>query len=125
MYVSKIESVCERARRGFFRAQNSDPVFFQHRKYKFLYLQDRVLRLLVFGSIWKVLAVESGVTLERNPKVPFKCQFYDVFLRVGVTKYCKLQYKLLPGSATAASHPALAPYQHRENTKCKHCLGKY
>ena len=30
-YVSKIENVCGRSRRGFFRAQNSDPVFFRHR----------------------------------------------------------------------------------------------
>ena len=29
--------------------------------------------------------------LEPNAKVPLKCQFYEVFLRVGITKYCKLR----------------------------------
>ena len=36
-------------------------------------------------------AHKSGATLEQNAKVPLTCQFYDVFLRVGITKYCKLQ----------------------------------
>ena len=40
MYVSKIESVCERARRGFFRAQNSDPMFIRHRNHVFVYFNS-------------------------------------------------------------------------------------
>ena len=38
-------------------------------------------------------------------KFPFSFQCHDVFLRVGFTKYCKLQCKMLPGStAGAANH---------------------
>ena len=40
---------------------------------------------------------------QQNAKVPLKCQFYDAFLRVGVTKYCKLQYKMLAGSSAGAT----------------------
>ena len=36
-------------------------------------------------------------------------------MRVGVTKYCKLQYKMLPGSADGLANLARALYQHREN----------
>ena len=44
-------------------------------------------------------AHKSGATLERNAKVPLKCQFYDVFLRVGVTEYRNLQCSSTPGRA--------------------------
>ena len=30
---------------------------------------------------------------------------------------------MLPGSATGSRHLSRALYQHRENPKCKHCLG--
>ena len=67
---------------------------------------------------------KSWTPLTPNAKVPLICQFYCVFLRVGVTKYCKLQGKMLTGSATGSSYLSRALYQHRENPKCKHCLGK-
>ena len=38
-----------------------------------------------------VLEAKSSTTLEQNPKVPLKYEFHEVFLRVGITKYCKLQ----------------------------------
>ena len=38
-----------------------------------------------------VLEVKSSTTLEQNAKVALKFQFHEVFLRVGITKYCKLQ----------------------------------
>ena len=57
-------------------------------------------------------------------KVPLICEFYSVFLRVGVTKYCKLQGKKLTSNATGSSYLSTALHQHRENPKCKHCLGK-
>ena len=34
----------------------------------------------------EVQAQESGATPTPNAKVPLTCQFYDVFLKVGVTK---------------------------------------
>ena len=52
----------------------------------------------------EVSDTESDTRLSENAKVHLKCRFYDVFLRVGVTKYCKLQYKMLPGSATGMGH---------------------
>ena len=42
-----------------------------------------------------IIAIPPG----KNATVPFKCEFHGMFLRVGVTKYCKLQYKMLPGRA--------------------------
>ena len=40
-------------------------------------------------------------------------QFYCVFLRVGVTKYCILQGNLLTGSVTVLVQAARPLYQHR------------
>ena len=34
---------------------------------------------------------EVHARLQQNAKVPYKCQFHQGFLTVGVTKYCKLQ----------------------------------
>ena len=42
---------------------------------------------------WGMSAHRSGATLERNAKVPLKFQFDGVYLRVGITKYGKLQVK--------------------------------
>ena len=41
-YVSKIENVCGRARRGFFRAQNSDFVFFNTENCAFLIINTEM-----------------------------------------------------------------------------------
>ena len=41
--------------------------------------------------------------LQQNAKVILKCKLHYVFLRVGVTKYCKLQGTVLPGSFNGAS----------------------
>ncbi len=43
--------------------------------------------------------IKNDTPLSKNTKVPLTYKLYYVFLRVGVTKYCKLQYKMLPGSA--------------------------
>ena len=45
---------------------------------------------------------ESWTPLTPNAKVPLFLQFYCVFLRVGVTKYCILQGKMLAGSVAAS-----------------------
>ena len=37
--------------------------------------------------------------LQPNAKVPFIFQFYDAFLRVGITNYQFLQRIIMPGSA--------------------------
>ena len=50
--------------------------------------------------------------LQRNAKVPFIFQFHEVFLRVGVTKYCKLQGNLLTGSVAVSKKKSRALYQH-------------
>ena len=44
---------------------------------------------------------------------------------IDVTKHFKAQGKILPGRATASPSASRAPYQHRENPKCKHSLGNY
>ena len=41
-------------------------------------------------------------TSQLKCKSSFFSSFYDVFLKVRVTKYCKIQGELLPGSATAS-----------------------
>ena len=45
----------------------------------------------------------------KNAKVPLKCQFYDVFLRVGVTKHRKLHSKMLRGSRRRIQPGSKAP----------------
>ena len=47
-------------------------------------------------------AHRSGATLEQNAKVPLKCKFYYVFLRVTFTVDRYLQQLMLPGSATGS-----------------------
>ena len=46
--------------------------------------------------------------LQRNAKVPFIFQFHDGFLRVGVNKYRKLQYKMVRGSSAGAREESWA-----------------
>ena len=41
-------------------------------------------------------------------KVPLKCQFYYVFLRVGVRILEKTEVKMLPGSVTGSRQPSRA-----------------
>ena len=36
-------------------------------------------------------------------------------MRVGITKYCKLQGKMLAGSMTGSRHTSRALYQHRQD----------
>ena len=55
------------------------------------------------------------LTLEQNAKVPFKFQFYEVFLRVPSIMAAYLQLDLLAGSATDPAHLARPLYQDREN----------
>ena len=48
------------------------------------------------GSLWlegsrRVLEAKSNTPLSLNATSSRTCQFYDVFLRVGITKYRKLQ----------------------------------
>ncbi len=45
-------------------------------------------------------------------------------MRVGVTKYCKLQYKMLPGSADGLANLARALYQHRKNPYMQSLFGE-
>ena len=61
-------------------------------------------------------AHKSGVTLERNAKVPLKCQFYDVFLRVGVTEYRNLQCSSTPGSWGHPAEPLTGPLEKPPGT---------
>ena len=56
-------------------------------------------------------------------QVPLKCQFYYVFLRVGVRILEKTEVKMLPGSVTASRYRSRALYQHRKNPYSWHCLG--
>ena len=53
--------------------------------------------------------------LRKNTKVPLNYKFYDVLLRVGITKYCKLQGKMLAGSADGLGNTSRAFYLHRKN----------
>ena len=55
------------------------------------------------------------LTLEQNAKVPFKCQFYEVFLRVPSIMAAYLQLDLLTGSAADPGYSSRALYQDREN----------
>jgi len=71
---------------------------------------------------------KSCTFLSKNTKVALKYKFHEMFLRVGITKYCKLQCKMLPGSATGKANTAeAAATQPLENPpeplQCKHCLG--
>ena len=66
-------------------------------------------KYLVPGTWYQVPAHKSGATLERNAKVPLKCQFYDVFLRVGITKYCKLQGIFPPRQRERVVEPFKGP----------------
>ena len=52
----------------------------------------------------------------------FKKQFYDVFLRVRVTKYCKLQLYLHGEAHTEARSASTVPYRFwpLEPLQCKH-----
>ena len=40
---------------------------------------------------------------QRNAKNAFIFKFHEGFLRVGVTKYCKLQYKMVRGKSAGAT----------------------
>ena len=46
--------------------------------------------------------------LQPNAKVPFIFQFYEAFLRVGITNYQFLQRIIMPGSVNASRHLARA-----------------
>ena len=48
-------------------------------------------------------------------KVPLKCKFYGVFLRVGVRILEKTEVKMLAGSVTAPPEDSRALQQHRKN----------
>ena len=70
------------------------------------------------GAIWGLEAEEaSGRHLDsilatppqRNAKVPFNLQLYEGFLRVGVPKYCNLQYIMVGGSRRRIRALAKAP----------------
>ena len=79
------------------------------------------------GSIWRHLGgwrlkrhLEARshimfLTLEQNAKVPFKLQFYDVFLRVPSIMAAYLLQDLLPGSVTDPADLARPLYQDRKN----------
>ena len=54
-------------------------------------------------------AHKSGATLERNAKVPLKCKFYDVFLKVGVTVISVLSVNLLRGKRGRIRERTIAP----------------
>ena len=56
-------------------------------------------------------------------KVALTCQFYDVFLRVGVRILEKTEVKMLAGSAAVSGETSRALYQHRKNPYSWHCLG--
>ena len=62
------------------------------------------------GASWRHQNEKVDRRLQPNAKVLLKCQFHEVFLRVGVTKYCKLQGKMLRGSRHRSDTPAKAPY---------------
>ena len=47
-----------------------------------------------------------------------------MFLRVGVTKYCKLQGKMLGGSVTVSAEASRPLYQHRENPSVQALFGE-
>ena len=47
-----------------------------------------------------------------------------MFLRVGVTKYCKLQGNLLAGSVTASGKDSRPLYQHRGNPSVQALFGE-
>ena len=66
-------------------------------------------------GIWKHLEQFVGRRLQPTAKSSRKCQFHEVFLRVGVTKHCKLQGKMLAGSANGFRQTSRALYQHRKN----------
>ena len=46
----------------------------------------------------------------------FFCSFYDVFLRVGVTKYCKIHGKVLADSVAALWYHPWAPLSNTVRT---------
>ena len=46
--------------------------------------------------------------LQPNAKVPFIFQFYDAFLRVGITNYQFLQRIMMAGSANASAQESWA-----------------
>ena len=84
-----------------------------------------------FGALWEPFGRHLGgrrvkrhlearshimcLTLEHNAKVPFRFQFYDVFLRVPSIMAAYLQLVLLPGSAADPAYLARPLYQDREN----------
>ena len=53
--------------------------------------------------------------LQPNAKVPFIFQFYEAFLRVGITNYQFLQRIIMPGSADGSADLSRALYQHRQD----------
>ena len=55
-------------------------------------LSEAICVSKALDQLWKQFI---DAPLQRNAKVPFIFQFHDEFLRVGVTKYRKLQYKMV------------------------------
>ena len=57
-------------------------------------------------------------------KSSFNLLILLLFLRVGVTKYCKLQGNLLAGSVTASAHTSRPLYHHRWNPSVQALCGE-
>ena len=53
--------------------------------------------------------------LQPNAKVPFIFQFYEAFLRVGITNYQFLQRIMMAGSVDGSADLSRALYQHRQD----------
>ena len=52
-------------------------------------LSEAICVSKALDQLWKQFI---DAPLQRNAKVPLVCQFYDKFLRVGVTKYGKYKH---------------------------------
>ena len=77
------------------------------------------------GGPGATLAQKVEYLSAKTLKVPLKCQFCEVFLRVTLSLYCKNQADLLPGSVSAASVGSWAPLkQHRENPSVQALFGE-
>ena len=53
--------------------------------------------------------------MQQHAKLEFTFQFDSMILRVGVSRYCKLQYKLRPDSTNCAGIPGRPVIQDRQN----------
>ena len=62
--------------------------------------------------------------LQPNAQVLFIFQFYDAFLRVGITNYQFLQRIIVAGSADGSRDLSRAFYQHRQDPSEASSLGK-